>query len=59
MLIIVQYEHELHSLRNRLSVLSEEKHRLEEDLSGIDAAHRLSQGQAAQLQVCKISSYYF
>ena len=46
-----QYEQELHSLRHRLAGMSEDKHQLEDRLSAADAAHRLSQGQAAQLQV--------
>ncbi|KAK7505560.1 hypothetical protein BaRGS_00003305 [Batillaria attramentaria] len=45
-----RYENELHSLRNRCAGMSEDRHRLEEELSAADAAHRLSQGQAAQLQ---------
>ncbi|XP_076442634.1 uncharacterized protein LOC143281329 isoform X2 [Babylonia areolata] len=45
-----RYEQELHSLRSRLAGVSEDKHKLEDRLSAADAAHRLSQGQAAQLQ---------
>ncbi|XP_025105103.1 centrosomal protein of 128 kDa-like isoform X2 [Pomacea canaliculata] len=48
--IAEKYENELHSLRNRVAGLSEGKHKLEDELSAADAAHRLAQGQAAQLQ---------
>ncbi|KAL8589790.1 hypothetical protein ACOMHN_020793 [Nucella lapillus] len=45
-----RYEQELHTLRSRSAGLSEDRHQLEDRLSAADAAHRLSQGQAAQLQ---------
>ncbi|KAJ8308090.1 hypothetical protein KUTeg_012964 [Tegillarca granosa] len=43
-------ENELHSTNSRLATVTEDKNKLEDRLSSIEAAHMLSQDQANQLQ---------
>jgi len=46
-----QLENELHTNQSRMASMTEEKNRLEDQLSSVEAAHLLSQDQANQLQV--------
>jgi len=48
---VFQLENELHSAQQRVAVVTEDKNRIEDRLSAIEAAHCLAQDQAAQLQV--------
>lgn len=43
-------ENELHNAQSRVAQVSEEKNRMEDRLSAVEAAHCLAQDQAAQLQ---------
>ncbi|XP_053404304.1 centrosomal protein of 128 kDa-like isoform X3 [Mercenaria mercenaria] len=43
-------ENELHNAQSRIAQVSEERNRLEDRLSAVEAAHCLAQDQAAQLQ---------
>ena len=47
-----QLENELHTVSSRLSQVTDDKNKLEDKFSSIEAAHMLSQDQANQLQVC-------
>lgn len=44
-------ENELHTTNARLATVTEDKNKLEDRFSSIEAAHLLSQDQANQLQV--------
>ena len=44
-------ESEIHCLRSRLGTLGEDKHRAEDKLSAVEAAHLLAQDQSRTLQV--------
>ncbi|XP_005106342.1 centrosomal protein of 128 kDa isoform X2 [Aplysia californica] len=48
--IAEKMEAEIHSLRSRLASVSEDKHRVENKLSAIEAAHLLAQNQSRSLQ---------
>ena len=47
----MQMEIELHTMRERLANVSSDRHKLEDRLSAVEAAHLLAQDQASQLQV--------
>lgn len=46
-----QLENELHTVSHRLTQVTDDKNKIEDKLSSIEAAHMLSQDQANQLQV--------
>ena len=47
----LQLENELHTAQSRVAQVTEDKNRMEDRLSAVEAAHCLAQDQAAQLQV--------
>lgn len=52
-MLFLQLENELHTVSSRLSTVTDDKNKLEDKFSSIEAAHMLAQDQANQLQVCK------
>lgn len=52
-IMLLQLENELHTVSSRLSMVTDDKNKLEDKFSSIEAAHMLAQDQANQLQVCK------
>lgn len=52
-MLFLQLENELHTVSSRLSMVTDDKNKLEDKFSSIEAAHMLAQDQANQLQVCK------
>lgn len=51
-MLFLQLENELHTVSSRLSMVTDDKNKLEDKFSSIEAAHMLAQDQANQLQVC-------
>ena len=50
-LSLFQLENELHTAQQRIAQVTEDKNRIEDRLSAVEAAHCLAQDQANQLQV--------
>ena len=57
-IVCLQLENELHNAQSRIAQVTEERNRLEDRCSAVEAAHCLAQDQAAQLQVCLILPYH-
>ena len=48
---MIQMEHELHSAREKVASVNEERSRLEEQIANMQSSQMLMQKQGAQLQV--------